>query len=450
MAGASRGSARYGAAVSNPYREVHALQRAREGGRGRALLPVLAAVVAVPFARPVLLAFLDGGRVNAGVEAIALRLGMLVAATMALHTYTDLVRGPDRPVLDPHPVQPRALLRAIALRTARERAYLPLCCAVLLAPVAMDGHAVAWAGGSAVALGAWLASLGAGFAVHLGGVWAARSPALARLLDLLRGTNPRMQAALIYAPGVAVAAVGVAVAFASTGLGAALDGWAPGWALLALPPALGAAGWALAGPLAEHSYVRATALLTEIDGMVAGREDPEESRSVYLGWVARGRPEVLRALRQGWRRLRLWPMGAWGLGLLAGLAGWSRAADAPSTAAAVGLAAVLLMGALPARLAEGDPPWLDRWLGLSPPRVAGARALVAWLYGQGALIPAAAALAIRHGRGALGGLLTVELIGAAAALVGAGMAARWRGRAVWVYGPAALVVWAVVAGQALG
>ena len=66
------------------------------------------------------------------------------------------------------------------------------------------------------------------------------------------------------------------------------------------------------------------------------------------------------------------------------------------------------------------------------------------------LIPAAAALAIRHGRGALGGLLTVELIGAAAALVGAGMAARWRGRAVWVYGPAALVVWAVVAGQALG
>ncbi|MEC8424945.1 MAG: hypothetical protein VX000_14270, partial [Myxococcota bacterium] len=112
--------------MSNAYREVHALQREREGGRGKALLPVLAAVVAVPFAQPVLLGFLGSGRIGPGTEAIALRLGLLVAAAMAMHTYGDLVRGPDRAVLDPHPVQPRALLSAIALRTARERAYLPL------------------------------------------------------------------------------------------------------------------------------------------------------------------------------------------------------------------------------------------------------------------------------------------------------------------------------------
>lgn len=440
---------RYVAAVSNPYREVHALQREREGGRGRALLPVLAAVIAVPFARPVLLAFLDGGRVDAGVEAIALRLGLLVAGAMAMHTYSDLVRGPDREVLDPHPVQPRALLQAIALRTARERIYLPIGCAVLLAPVALDGHVLAWAGGSAVALGAWLASLGAGFAVHLGGVWAARSPALARLLDLLRGTNPRMQAALIYAPGVAVAAVGLAVGFAASGLGAALGGWAPGWAFLGLPPLLGALGWMLAGPLAERCYVRATALLTEIDGMYAGREDPEESQIVYLEWVARGRPELLRSLRQGWRRLRVWPMGAWGLGLIGGLAGWSKAPDAPTTAAALGLAAVLLLGALPARLAEGDPPWLDRWLGVATLRVGVARALTAWLYAQAALVPTAAALAVRHGRSALLGLAAASALGALAAAAAAALAARWRGRAVWLYGPAALVVWAMVAGRAL-
>ena len=108
--------------MSNAYREVHALQREREGRRGRGLLPVIAAAIAVPFARPVLLSFLDIGRIGPGTEAIALRLGLVVAGAMALHTYADLVRGPDRAVLDPHPVQPRALLAAIALRTARERA----------------------------------------------------------------------------------------------------------------------------------------------------------------------------------------------------------------------------------------------------------------------------------------------------------------------------------------
>lgn len=441
---------RYGAGVSNAYREVHALQREREGGRGRALLPVLAAVVAVPFAQPVLLGFLESGRIGPGTEAIALRLGLLVAAAMAMHTYADLVRGPDRAVLDPHPVQPRALLSAIALRTARERAYLPLGCAVLLAPIAVKGHLMAWAGGSAVAAGAWVASLGAGFAVHLGGVRAARSEGLAALLDLLRGTNPRMQAALIYAPGVAVAAVGTAVAFAASGLGAALGGWSPGWWFLGLPPLLGGVGWLAARPLAERSYVRATALLTEIDGMYAGREDPEESRRVYLEWSARRSPELRRVLRQGWRRLRLWPMGAWGLGLLGGLAGWSKASDAPDTAVAVALAAVLLLGSLPAHLAEGDPPWLDCWLGVSPARVGAARAVAAWLYSLGAIVPTAAALALRHGAEALWRLAAVVVIGAVAAVVGASLASRWRRRAVWSYGPAALVVWWIVVGRALG
>ena len=434
--------------MSNAYREVHALQREREGRRGRGLLPVIAAAIAVPFARPVLLSFLDIGRIGPGTEAIALRLGLVVAGAMALHTYSDLVRGPDRAVLDPHPVQPRALLAAIALRTARERAYLPVCGAVLMVPVAMDGHWLAWLGGSAVVMGSWLASLGVGFAVHLGGVWAARSQGLSRFLDMVRGSNPRMQAALIYAPGVAVAAVGLSVAFAASGVGAALGGWGPGWVFLGLPPALAAVGWALAGPLAEHGYVRATALLTEIDGMYAGQEDPEESRSVYLEWVARDRPELLRALRQGWRSLRTWPMGAWGLGAIGALAGWSRAADAPTTAAAVVLAAVLLLGVLPARLADGDPPWLDRWLGVSRYRTGVARGLVAFLYAQGAVLPTAAALAVRHGRGALGGLLVAEMLGFLAALCGAALASRWRGRATWVYGPVALVVWAVVSGGA--
>ena len=143
-------------------------------------------------------------------------------------------------------------------------------------------------------------------------------------------------------------------------------------------------------------------------------------------------------------------MGAWGLGLLGALAGWSKAGDAPDTAVAVALAAVLLLGSLPARLAEGDPPWLDRWLGVSPLRVGAARAVAAWLYAQGAIVPTAAALALRHGVEALWRLVAVVVIGAVAAAAGATLASRWRRKAVWLYGPAALVVWWIVVGRALG
>ncbi len=258
--------------MSNPYRSVHARQRQRAGGRLSWVLPLLAAALATPLAAPVLLGFLDAGVIPVGLQGISLRLGALVAAAMALHTYTDLVRGPDRPVLDPHPVQPRLLLSAIAARTARERLYLPVMGSILLLPVGLAGHWLAWALGSAVVAGAWVAALGVGFAVHLGGVWAAMSPELAGLMNLVRGNNPRMQAALIYAPGVALAVVGVAVGMAASGAGGVLMGWTPGYALLAVPPAVGVMGWLVARPLADAWYVRATALLSEIDAQWAGLE----------------------------------------------------------------------------------------------------------------------------------------------------------------------------------
>ena len=126
--------------MGNPYRRVHKLERRRAGGWPPGVLPVLAAAAAVPLVRPVLLSFLEQGRLAGGMDAISVRLGLVVAGAMALHTYSDLVRGPDRPVLDPHPVQPRALLTAIAVRTALDRLYLPLVCALLLLPVGLDGH----------------------------------------------------------------------------------------------------------------------------------------------------------------------------------------------------------------------------------------------------------------------------------------------------------------------
>ncbi len=79
--------------MSNPYRSVHARQRQRAGGRLSWVLPLLAAALATPLAAPVLLGFLDAGVIPVGLQGISLRLGALVAAAMALHTYTDLVRG---------------------------------------------------------------------------------------------------------------------------------------------------------------------------------------------------------------------------------------------------------------------------------------------------------------------------------------------------------------------
>lgn len=435
--------------MSNPYREAHARIQRRKKGRWAWILPLLAAGLATPLARPVLLRFLDVGVVPAGVEAITFRLGALIAAAMALHTYSDLVRGDDRPVLDPHPVQPRALLVAIAARTAGQRVYLPLMAAILLSPIAWEGgDIVAWLGSCALVFGAWVCALGVGFATHLGSVWAGLSPALAAVLDILRGANPRMQAALIYAPGFALALVSVAVGFAGAGLSGALQGWTPGWAFLALPPAVGLLGWMVALPLADRYYVRATALLSEIDAAWAGAEEAEEAGRVYLDWLANDRPELLRALRHGWRRLRSWPSGAWIIGVIGAIGGWTEDPVGLVQVMAVSGAGALLIAAIPTQMAEGDPVWLDRALGVSVTRVSIARGAVAVLYAQGAIIPAVAALSLRQGL-AVGGLALVLTEGLA--FLGASLAAvaamRFRGRGVWIYGPAALLLWAAIVGN---
>lgn len=432
------------ASPRNPYRAVFTTLSQRRPERWRWWLPVLASVAAAPLARPVLLSFLEQGAWVAGLEAVTLRLGALMAAAMALHTYTDLVRSPDRAVLDAHPVEPRSLLRAIALRTARQRSYLPVVGAVLLAPVLQVRGVVPWAGGVGVVLGAWMAALGVGFAVHLGAVWAGLSPGLAQALDLVRGDNPRMQAALIYAPGAALLVVTIAVVFSAAGLSYALTGRPDGWAFLLIPPALGGVGWALAGPLAEHYYVRATALLTEVDGLVSGVDSAEEDRVVYLEWLARGRPELLRQLRQGWRSYRTWALGAWGLGLLGVLGAWSAEPGLDGRLTSVVGGCALLFTLLPPQLAKGDPEWLDAALGTHRPRVDRARAAVAVLYAQGAVVPPLAAGLVRHGVDCLAPLLWVEGVLVGLAVVSAALSRRLGERAAWGMGPLALVVWAAL------
>lgn len=429
--------------MSNPYREVHDILRARQPSGSAGLLSLVAVAAATPLARPVLLGFLDGPDVSLGVEAIGFRLGALVAGALALHTYTDLVRGPDRAVLDPHPVQPRNLLVAIALRTARQRAMLPFMAAILVTPVAFAGHTAAFLGLVGIIFGAWVCGLGVGFTVHLAAVWSAFSPAVAGVLDALRGDNPRMQAALIYAPGAALAVAGTTIMLAASGVGAALRGWAPGWLWLLLPPIVGVVGAAFAGPLAERWYVRASTLLAEIDASWGATDQGEEARRVYLEWLARD-PELLRALRQGWRRRRLFPMGAWGLGALSALAGWSADPAAGAQVVLVAGAGALLVASVSHSLAAGDPPWLGLALGVKPRAATRARATVAFLYAQGAILPGLLALLVRQGGAVLAPALLIEALAVVAAALGATTAARWGLRGGLAYAPLALLCWGVV------
>ncbi len=428
--------------MSNPYRRVHGLIRRRQRGGAWVLVPPLAAAIAAPLLRPVLFAFLDRSDVAAGSADAALRVGLVVLVVMALHAYTDLVRGPDRPVLDPHPVQPRALLGALLWRTIRVRVDVLLAGLIVLSPILVAGQGLAYLAAALFVLGTWLACLGVPYAVYLGSIWAARSPRMAFLLEALRGANAPMHAALIYAPGLVAVAVGLPMVWLVVAVQWAIQGWLPGWFWLGLLPALGLLGWRLALPLAEQYYVRTTALLTEIDGLYAGVSEAEEARHVYLEWVARDSPELLRALRQAGRRLWPYSVGGWTAGALAALGAWARDADGLGWALFLAGGAALAVASMPALLAAGDPPWLDKALGVSPARVAVARALTALLYAQGTVLPMLGAGLIRHGAGILPGVLLVEGLALTGSVLAA-LGSRYLGpRALYLYGPLALVLWA--------
>ena len=428
--------------MANPYIQVHRRISRHTGFSWRPWVPVFAAVVALPWVTPSLLGFLPGPGelIEPKLWAPALsnlvsRLANLVAAMVILHSYSDLVRGPDREVLDVHPVRATALVRAIALGTARTRLYLPVMGAVLLAPVALAGHWLAYGGAVGVIFAAWLAGLGVGFMVHLGGVWAAFSPRFAALLDALRGDNPRMQAALIYAPGVALLLVGLGVEFAAIGLELAMTGWAAGWLWIAIPAGVGALAFTAVGPLAERFYVRASLLLAEVDGAWGQAQTAELAETVYLEPLGRKDPEVRRALRLGWRSLRVHATGGWVVGALIALAGWS----SPDRITFWGGLAVVWAASVASLMAAHDPPWLDQALGVNPTRVVWARARVAVVYAAGALVPTTAVLGVRHADGlAILGMVILCLVSAGPSA----MAARVRRtNAPWSYGAMGLVTW---------
>ncbi|MFZ5480270.1 MAG: hypothetical protein ACOZNI_26130, partial [Myxococcota bacterium] len=138
----------------NPYaladlrqRRAHRRERGLRGTLAP-LLPLLGALAAVPLLRDGFYRFVNGPEAAwaDGFGGAVARLGLALAAALALSTYTAVVRGPDRGVIDVHPLRPSPWLRAKVAAIARARIGWLLLAGVLLAPL--------WPRVDALALGA--------------------------------------------------------------------------------------------------------------------------------------------------------------------------------------------------------------------------------------------------------------------------------------------------------
>ncbi len=437
----------------NPYARVHRLQR-RHRWRVQPweaawpwLAPILLGGLAAPLARPILFWFehRPPELFAPGLAGLCLRLGLALCGAGILVVHEQVVRGQERRILDPHPVEPGALVTAMGARLLRSTSGLALGGCLLLLPLALQGRYRALILASVVVLGGWLCGLALGFLAQLGAVWAARAPAARGVLNLIRGSSPPMQAALIWAPGLAIAACGGALIGATRGLQAALEGSTLAILALSVPALLAAAAWSLTPALARRTWYQATTVVAEVDAAWAQVDDPELARQVYLEWAARWaptalRPHILRALRQGWRARRTWITGAWGLGILAAVAGWTASPDAGPRALLVAGSAVTVLAALAIRMETGDPAGLGLALGLRRDRLVAARALVVLAYLQGAILPAVAAVWLRRGSEAFTLLGLLEGLAVASAALSSALS-LWGTRAWFAYPPLALVFW---------
>jgi hypothetical protein len=417
--------------------------------------PAVAAVLLVPLFRPVFLAFLDDPERHAlGVEGVLQRVGIAMIAILTLDVYTALIRGPDRAVLDLWPVDAAQVATFEIVRVAWERAWLLPAAALLLSPIGAEASWGLYGLGLACVAGAWTLGLCASAMVHLLAVDVAESPEWAPILDVIRGHNPRPQAAFLYAPGVVLAGSGGLVLVSAWGVRAAWTGQPLAAILLLLPFAGAAAALVPVAGIARRSWFRASAVLADIDARYAAVERPEEAHRVYLDWAVRWLPKgvatwALKDLRHGWRARRGWITGAWLAGVGAAMVGWAGDPAAAARAAAVVAAAAWGTATIGVLMERDEPAFLRAWLppGGLPRRLARLVVIAGWV--QGAIWPAALAVGLRHGTSGFGLVVLSGLLSAIVAAAAATALGQLRDRAVWVYGPLAAVAAAATAALVL-
>jgi len=412
----------------NPYLRAWRLRR-RNRARTESLaerlwsgaLPLLATLVLVPLVRPVFLSFLEQPKSTwaDGMAGIVLRAGIAIIGVLSIDLYGALVRGEDRKVLAGLPVDPAQVVAYEVIRVTGERWWLLPASALLLAPVAYAGAVALWAWGVVALVGCWVLAVAVSSAVHLLAIDVAENPKWAPTLDLIRGHNPRPQAAFIYAPGVVLLVAGLIVSQAASGAAAVAQGEWSGLVWLVLPWPLAAFAASRVPALARANWFQGSAILAEIDARYAALDSREDAAAVYLDWTVRFAPArvslyALKDLRHGWRGRRSLITGAWLIGVGALAAGWTGAAVGPSRAAVVSVAGVWLVSALGVLLESDEPEFLRVWLRepSSARWVARVLVLLAWV--QPCIWLAVAAVTMR--RGLVDGA-TVLAVGIGAAVV---------------------------------
>lgn len=415
----------------------------------RAALGLGAAALGALLLDRAFLGFLDGSgaAVADGLGGVVLRLGLLLTGLAALDGYEAVLRGEDRPVLSLLPVEPGAVVTSALVGLAARRWWTAPACAVLLAPVALRAGPTAWAVAAAALFGVQVLAWPVAIATYLVAVDAARSPALAPLLEALRGQNPRELAAFLYAPGAVVLAVAGGLWAASAGVSGVLRGdpLAVVW-IVALP----AAGLAVAvtlPALGRRAWFRAGTLLSDIDAQHAALAARDEAAAlhVYLDWAVRFFPAAWRRaalhdLRHGWRGRRLWLSGAWLAGLAAAGVGWTEDPAGPGRAVVVATLGVATVASVVFAMVRDEPDFLRWWLPPGPAPREIVRAIVVLMWSAPTLALAAVVAAFFGGMPAAGSVLGFGLA-AGAALAALAVAASKAGRAgPWLYLPAAAAV----------
>lgn len=405
------------------------------------LVPLVAAALLVPLVRPTFLAFLDGDPVRwgDGMRGVVLRWSMVAVGWLAIELFGALVRGHGREVLAILPVDPALVARAEIVRIAAERWWLLPCTGLVLSPVAIAGAPGLWAAGLAAIAACALLGLGGGALAHLLAIRVAESPAWAPILDLLRGHNPRPQAAFLYAPGAVLVASAALLVAASRAVPRIAAGDPTALPLLALPALAGVLCLAAVPGVAREAWFRGSAVLAEIDARYATLADPAEATRVYLDWAVRFLPAPLRLyalddLRHGWRTRRSLVTGAWLAAALAAGAGWTADPSGPARVTAIVVAAAFVVAANGVLLARDEPPFLRAMLPRAPTPSAAARLLVLTAWALPPVALGATSVAIRRGAEAAEVLL-VGLVATLAAGLLAVACGRFPDRGLAAYAP---------------
>ncbi len=414
--------------------------------------PTLATALLIPLFDQIFLSFLHHppDLWGEGVAGVVLRAGIAVLSLLALDVFTAVIRGPDRAVLTLLPIDSAAVVRYEIIRVATERWWILPALAALLSPIALAGAPALWGLGLVVIAGAWAMGLCVSAAVHLLAIDVAESPSWAGLLDLVRGHNPRSQAAFLYAPGVVLLVCGLVIGQGAYAVPRIVAGEVLPALWLLAPPIFAAGAWSQLGRLAQGSWFKGSAVLAEIDARYAALADREEGLRVYLDWLVRFLPKgialfALKDLRHGWRGRRTLISGAWLVGFGGFVAGWTESTAGTERAALVVIGGVWLCAALGVLLERDEPDFLQAWLPPGGVDRWAARALVLAVWLQPCVWLAAASVGFRQGFGPAGIVLGFGIGCTVLAIPTAIACSRLGQRGLAVYAPVATVVAALVA-----